>query len=195
MPIVERNSKRAFDRFESHMKEVVCAVLSLPGGVTLVLTRRENSGVMEFVRGGVGTSVPLDTMLGELHLSLNQDLVALREGRLYRLRTLRYEYKLLPTADPEAEAIIRWEFRADTPDHAECRNHMHVNASLPVGHGTLTLGRVHIPTAWVLIEHVLRFLFHDLHVSPRTQDWPQILRASETKFYEEFTSKRYRWRG
>jgi len=36
---------------------------------------------------------------------------------------------------------------------------------------------------------------HDLEVAPRTQDWPEMLRASETKFFEEFTSKRYRFRG
>jgi hypothetical protein len=51
-----------------------------------------------------------------------------------------------------------------------------------------------VPTAYVLIEHVLRFLFHDLEVTPRTQKWPEILRASETAFYERFTGKRYRHR-
>jgi hypothetical protein len=198
MPIVETNPKRAFERFERHMEEMVRSVLPLPAGVKLTLVTVENSGVLEFTRGGVGTSVPLETNLGELHLSLNQDVVAIREGLrerlVYRVRTQRYQYKLLPTGDPEAEAIIRWEFRADTPDDKECRNHLHINASLPVGHGTLTLARAHIPSAWVLVEHVLRFLFHDLQVPPRTDKWPEILRASETAFYEQFTSKRYRWR-
>lgn len=195
MPIVERNSKRAFERFETHMEGLVRSVLPLPAGVTLTLVQRRDSGVLQFTRGSVGTSIPIDTRIGQLHLSLNQDVIAIREGRFYRVRTKRYQYKLLPTSDPAAEAIIRWEFDADTADDGECRNHMHINASLPVGHGTLLLNRVHIPTAWVLIEHVLRFLFHDLEVTPRTLQWPQLLRASETTFYEEFTSKRYRFRG
>ena len=74
----------------------------------------------------------------------------------------------------------RWEFDAETPDDVQCRNHMHFNASLPVSHGTLHLKRAHIPTAWVLIEHVLRFLFHDLGVGARTHDWPAILRAQRS---------------
>lgn len=70
-----------------------------------------------------------------------------------------------------------------------------INASIPAGLGTLNLKRAHIPSSWVLIEHVLRFLFHDLEVGARTAQWPEILRASETEFYEQFTSKRYRFRG
>jgi hypothetical protein len=76
----------------------------------------------------------------------------------------------------------------------ECRNHLHVNAAIPAGHGTLPLKRAHIPTAYDLVEHVLRFLFHDLGVPPRTGEWPDILRASETRFYEKFSGKRYRFR-
>jgi hypothetical protein len=111
---------------------MVRRVLPLPQGVRLTLVRREDSAVLEFTRGGIGTSIPLATVVGQLHLSLNQDLVALREARKrlqYRLRTQRYQYKLLPTSDAEAEAILRWEYSADTPPDKECRNHLHVNAA------------------------------------------------------------------
>jgi hypothetical protein len=177
------------------MVEMVRTVLDIPGGTVLVVKWKDTAGVLGFTRGGIATSVPVETKFGTLYLSLAQDLIAIREGARFRLRTKRYAYKLLPSASPSAEAIIRWEFNAETDDRRECRNHVHLNASFPVGDGTLHLARTHVPTAWVLVEHILRFLFHDLEVAPRDQDWPQILRASETKFYEQFTSKRYRFRG
>ncbi|SRR6266511_5305527 len=193
MPIIEGNPRHAFEKFEVHMEAMVRSVLPMPAPTVLTLRWKDESGVLQFTKASIPTSVPVDTTLGELHLSIAQNLRAIREGPKYRLRTQRYAYKLLPSDDPGAEALIRWEFDADTDDHAQCRNHLHLNASLPVGHGTLHLSRAHVPTAWVLVEHVLRFLFHDLQVAPRTADWPTILRESETQFYEQFTSKRYRF--
>jgi hypothetical protein len=44
----------------------------------------------------------------------------------------------------------------------------------------------------VTVSAVLRFLIHDLGVMLRCADWSETLRASETKFHEEFTSKGYK---
>jgi hypothetical protein len=192
MPILESQPKRAFERFESHMIEVVKKVLVLPPGTVLSLKWHELAGTLAFTRGAVATVVPLETSLGPLYLSIAQDLAAIPEELRFRLRTQRYAYKLYGSDDPRADAIIRWEFDAGTDDAAHCRNHVHVNAAFPVGHGMLNFNRLHVPSAWVLVEHVLRFLFHDLEVTPRTQNWPAILRESETTFYEKFTSKRYK---
>ena len=194
MPIIETSPRNAFAAFDAHMGDMVRSVLVIPAGTVIAVKDRENSATLGFWRGGVATSVPVATKLGTLYLSLAQDLTAIREGTKYRLRTQRYAYKLLPSNDARAEAIVRWEFRTDTDPQRECRNHMHLNASLPVGHGTFLLNRLHLPTAWVLVEHVLRFLFHDLEVPPRSHDWAAILRDSETAFYERFTSKRYRFK-
>jgi hypothetical protein len=193
MPIVETRPRPAFDRFEKHIEEVVRAVLPMPPPIRLALTSKGEFGVLEFVGGGVASAVPLQTRVGDLWLSVTQELVAIREQRRrYRLRTRRYAYKLHPTAGSRSEAILRWEYSSDTEDDKWCRHHMHAHANMALGNGDLGIERLHLPTGWVLIEHVLRFLFHDLEVPPRTEDWPKILRASETKFYEEFTSKRYK---
>ena len=109
MPIIERQVKRAFEKFETHMSDLMKAVLPMPAGVTLTLKWRETSGVLEFTKGGIGTSVPVDTILGELHLSLNQDLIVVREGLGYRLRTRRYQYKLLPSGNAAAEGFLNVE--------------------------------------------------------------------------------------
>jgi hypothetical protein len=194
VPLVSTNPKKVFQRFEKHIVPMVGSVLPLPPAFQLVLKRNDERGTLELTRGGVGLPVPIETNLGGLYLSLNQDLVAVREGITHRLRTQRYQYKILPSDDPRAEALIRWEFDADTADDVECRNHLHVNTSFPIGLGSCDLKRVHVPTAWVLIEHVLRFLFHDLAVPAKTSDWPKILRNSEPTFYEKFSGKRYRFR-
>jgi hypothetical protein len=48
------------------------------------------------------------------------------------------------------------------------------------------------PTGWVTIEEVIRFLIVDLGMSPPCgDDWPNVVRESERKFYEDFTGKRY----
>ena len=88
--------------------------------------------------------------------------------------------------------MLRWEYSADTADGRECRHHFHANAAIALGAGELGLQRLHLPTGWVLIEHVLQFLFHDLDVKPKTEEWPRLLRESVTKFYEEFSGKRYK---
>jgi hypothetical protein len=194
MPIIERRPQRAFDEFESHIEGLVRAVLPLPAGVRLGLTTRGEFGVLEFVRGGIGTSVELATHVGPLWFSINQELVAVREQkRRYRLRTRRYGYRLSRSAGSRAEAILRWEYDSATDDDAQCRHHSHAASAISLGQETLNLDRLHIPTGWVLIEHVLRFLFHDLGVVPRDAGWPDRLRASETRFHEEFTSKGYKF--
>jgi hypothetical protein len=164
----------------------------MPAGVKLVLRQEGSKGILEFVRGAVATSVPLETNRGTLYLTVNQDLEAFREGiKQFRLRTRRYAYKLLSSEAPTAEAILRWEYVAETGDEDHCRYHLHAKAVIPSGDEGLRLDRLHVPTGWVLIEHVLRFLFIDLGVRPRTDDWPRLLRESEARF-EEFTSKRYK---
>lgn len=194
MPIVETRPARAFNRFESHIQTLVHGVLPIPPHVRLALTTRGNLGTLEFVRGGgIATSVPLATQFGELYLVLNQDLEAVREQkRRFRLRTKAYRYRLVDNAEPSAEAIVRWEYVADAPRDAWCRHHVQARGAVPAGEGALNLDRAHIPTGWVLIEDVLRFVFHDLHVEARTANWPTMLEESRQRFFEEFTGKRYR---
>jgi hypothetical protein len=81
VPILDRNPDRCFNQFAAHMDKVVRSVIPLPPAVTLsyVWRRDTDEGVLEFTGGGsVATTVPVQTDLGELHLSLNQGLVAIR---------------------------------------------------------------------------------------------------------------------
>jgi hypothetical protein len=195
MPLIQRNPKRAFEDFEEHIEGVVKAVLPIPHPVRLSVRWAEDKhkGKLEFTKGSIGTSVPVDTKVGTLYLSLNQDLLAVKEGkRKFRLRTTRYSYRLAVGPEGRARAILRWDFRDDLEPDKWCRQHVHVDAAVNLGETALGLERLHVPTAWVLIEHVLRFLFTDLNVKARTHDWPEILRASEKDFVEKFSGRHYR---
>jgi hypothetical protein len=71
----------------------------------------------------------------------------------------------------------------------ECRSHFHAGAGVKFGDQTLSLA-CHVPTGYVLIEHVLQFLFHDLGVNSRAPDaWPRILDQSIHAFHKRFTDR------
>jgi hypothetical protein len=57
----------------------------------------------------------------------------------------------------------------------------------------LLLDDVHLPSGWVTMEEVIRFLIVELGMKPPCgASWPAVLEESEAAFYEKFTSKRYR---
>lgn len=148
---------------------------------------------LEFVRGdGIGTAVPFTTRFGQLYLTLLQILEVEPEVARYRLKTKEYSYRLLDQNDPRADAILRWEYKSDVAGHGFCRHHVQMRTGVGLGGSVLDLNRCHTPSGWVTIEELIRFLIHDLEVRPLSEDWPEILAESERKFYEEFTSKRYK---
>jgi len=48
--------------------------------------------------------------------------------------------------------------------------------------------KLHIPTGWVTIENVIRFLITDLGIPPLIETWEEELRESEEQF-REWTSR------
>jgi hypothetical protein len=67
-----------------------------------------------------------------------------------------------------------------------------VASTVTLGGGNIDLNRAHAPSGWVTIEEILRFLIHDLGVTPVDDGWPVALEESEQEFFENFTSKRYK---
>jgi hypothetical protein len=137
--------------------------------------------------------------VGVLFFSIDQDLSA-EPTRLrgpikrYRLRTERYGYRIVASADPTEKALLRWEYNRAISAGKECRHHMHAKAEVDIGGDRPLSLDCHLPTGYVLIEHVLQFLFHDLRVQPRTPAWPRLLRESVIAFHEQFTENRYKHR-
>ena len=191
MPIIERTPQGCFEVFTAHMRELVAATITsrypLSGiatadGTRLTLSFREISPV----------AVPIDTAYGRLFFYLGQALEAVPEGRAFRLKTRQYWYRLQHGPDLSSKAAIRWEYDRTTPRDRHCRNHAQAAAQLPFGEGTLDLDRVHLPTGWVTIEEVIRFLIHELGMQPPCGDewWERVI-TSESRFFAEFSGKGY----
>lgn len=138
---------------------------------------------MEFRHHGEAISVSLGD---GFYLYLNQTLKAKKEGDVHCLQTLAYSYRV-GQGPSRQDWLIRWEYNSrETQEGARGlhpRHHCHLRAGLPCfGNQELLLAKMHIASGWVTIEEVIRFLIHELGVTPKTDNWDQILRESEEKF-------------
>lgn len=191
MPITGRTPQQCFNEFRDHIATLVAATLTRD---QVILVRPDgNRRVLGFHRGDL-TTVPLKTRAGTLHFYLSQMLEAEKERDHYRLRTHRYWYKLYARSGLKEQALLRWEYDSElSPDRPlQCRHHVHLDAKLPAA--ALDLDKAHLlPTGWVTIEEVIRFLIIELGVKPHCgKNWPEKLATSEEAFYARFTSKRFR---
>jgi hypothetical protein len=195
VPIIERKPEEAFKRFHRHINRLITSTIRVEPPVRLAWTSKGDRTIasLEFVRGdGIATPLPLETRFGRLYLTLLQIMEAEPELRKFRLKTKEYSYRLLDSADPRSNAVLRWEYVSDAAPDGFCRHHVQVNTGVGFSGGLLDMNRAHAPSGWVTIEELLRFLIVDLGVVPVTRSWAQVLADSERRFYEEFTSKRYR---
>lgn len=117
------------------------------------------------------------------------DDVGGRGKRAFRLRTLEYNYHLF--ADPEAEPLLRWEYvKAPKNGARYCRHHLQGTLCLSDQSGHIDFKKMHVPTAYILIEDVLRFVIDDLgHQPPCGARWHDVLEDSRRRFFEELSSK------
>lgn len=49
---------------------------------------------------------------------------------------------------------------------------------------TVNLEGLHIPTGWVTIEELIRFLIHEFDIQSHNENWDSILKESEAMFRE-----------
>jgi hypothetical protein len=199
VPIEGRTPNACFAQFRDHVAHLVAQILTSRYQLRAI----EAEGVptlayLGFRQGGNWVGIPLDTNYGRLYFVLYQVVDARDTGKTgkarYRLRTLEYGYYLQETADQRRAALFRWEYASDPPmEHP----HQHVQIRTTLTSDALQrpidLDKVHVPTGWVTIEQVIRFLIADLGVQPPcgADKWEQILHESEQKFLE-FTSTPYR---
>ena len=138
--------------------------------------------------------------LGKVYLSLAQDLLAKPCEGAHQLTTLQYWYKVFDVQLGQLdEPLFRWERSPVESGKQHCKHHFQVGKvhgderrraiEVHLGAGMLDLNRVHLPTGYVLIEDVLRFLISELGVKPATDKWESVLRESEGRFFREFNSR------
>lgn len=191
MPIIERAPDACFKRFAAHVRELVAETLTRRHPLALYQRGERLMGFSFREREPV--AVPIETRFGRLHVYLGQLLEAIPEGKQFRLRTRRYWYRLQAAPELTAKALIRWEYDADMARDGPARHHVQLPAYLAAGTSELDLDKLHLPTGWVTIEEVIRFLIIELGVDPPcAAAWPTVLGDSERAFFEEFTGKRYK---
>lgn len=201
MPITGDTPKECFDTFRDHVSRLIVATLATDAPVRCPKIKGEESKRILSLGPADKRSVSLPSSKHtRVHVYLSQNLEVVPEAGRYRLSTQNYNYGLFDRdPGPTDEPLFRWEYVAQPdPKGKWCRSHFHVGiGQLPrapinvtVGKAETDLHHLHIPTGFVLIEHVIRFLINDLGVKPADErTWEAELRGSEDKFFREFSSK------
>src|SRR5262249_31378906 len=147
-----------FDTFATHVRRLFATVLPL-GHYVHVQTSADNdaAAIMSFYKGDKPAPVRIKTDYGPLYLHLAQALVAEREKTRYRLATHLYWYRVQQGESLKEQALLRWEYVKNSTQKF-CRHHIQQRAAIKIGQASLDLNKAHVPTGWVTIEEVLRFL-------------------------------------
>jgi hypothetical protein len=200
VPIFGRKPWPAFKEFHAHVQRLVGVLLPTQQHVSLIgAVGDDYTAYLGFAPspGSSRPTVALDTTHGRVQFYFRQELhVEHEKGNGFRLTTKRYWYHLYK--GDAIDAFMRWEYvdRKLEPEARYPRHHLHIHdVVLPIDGSSagIDLKKTHLPTGWVTIEEVLRFLISELGVtSPCGGRWDQELRDGERRFYEEFTSKRYK---
>lgn len=190
MPISGRTPEECYDVFLGAVRPLVSSIL---GDQVYLDCRRLDADDRERTLE-IQPAARMESRHGHLFLYIAQRLAAEEDEKGFRLRTLKYWYRILPSDDARAQALIRWEYdrdlKRDGPSPA--RNHVQIHGRVSLGNNELDLNKLHMPTGWTTIEEVFRFAIYDLGVRPKCGDaWPDRLVESEKAFYEQFTGKRY----
>ena len=117
-------------------------------------------------------------------LYLGQELKAVPEGKVYTLRTLKYEYRVQRSPSLQDEAEVRFEYlsREVDPSARYPRHPVQFHRDYQGVREGFSPNKLHIPTGWVTIENAIRFLIADLGVPPLIETWDEELRKSEEQF-------------
>jgi len=183
VPLTARTPREAFRTFQDHLNQTLDKVLTRYRLRFIVRTTKQEQASLGFFNNrGVAVAVPLPP--SPWYLYLGQELQAVPEGREYILRTLKYEYRVQrsPSIQEEAEARFEYVSRDMEPSARYSRHHVQFHRDYHAAREDFSPSKFHIPTGWVTIENVIRFLIADLDVPPLVETWEEELRRSEEQF-------------
>lgn len=132
--------------------------------------------------------VPFDLHGGTLLLYVEHE-VDIADDKAH---TAAYRYVL--QADPAHDSwLARWEYLRERPSgYPYALGHVHVQADfaepLRAGPAGKALSRMHLPTARVALELVLRHVIAEWGVQAKTDGWSKILDDSLAGFEERRTA-------
>jgi len=118
------------------------------------------------------------------HLFVGQTLEAIKKEDEYRLTTLAYAYRITEGPSFDDPWIVRWEYESRALKAGlQPRHHCHLPATIKCfGRRPFDSSKLHIPSGWITVEEVIRFLIQELKVRPKRADWDRLLCESEERF-------------
>jgi len=180
--LVASKPEKLFRQFRSHVAAVLNRTVT-DCRVSLLLVGQD--------RAKISTGVAEDPVAGPLrkpglYLYVGQDLQAVRETKKkWRLRTIQYAYRIQAGPTFDADWFLRFEYKSrEVASSQHPRHHLHLPGTMKIGNSSIDLAHAHIPTGWVTIEELVRFLIDSLKVRPKRDDWDTFLQESEEKFRE-----------
>lgn len=194
MPITGKTAKECFNTFTSHLRPVIAAAL---GPEHYLHCQHDGNNSALTLGPQSANGIWLDGKGGPFLFSLRQSLAVVEtEDKRWQLTTTAYRYAIYETDDDLADPVLRWDYVANPPAGTQwCRHHVQVGrrsqkaVELRFNAGKLDLNRLHMPTGWVLIEDVLRFLLTDMEVEPASYEWETALVDSRETFFEKFSRR------
>jgi hypothetical protein len=121
------------------------------------------------------------------HLYVGQILASVRDQARFRLRTLAYAYRVAEGPSFDDPCLFRWEYNSleDRPSLSP-RHHLHLPAKISCfdRRRFLDAEKLHIPSGWVTVEEIIRFLIQELRVKSKSRNWNELLLDSERRFRE-----------
>jgi len=132
--------------------------------------------------------VPLALHGSTLRLYVEHEVEASED----KAHTASYRY-VLQAENAHDSWLVRWEYLRDQPaGYPYALGHIHVHADFSdaprSNPATKALSRLHLPTARVALELVLRHVISEWGVEPKTEAWPGILDDSLASFEERWTA-------
>lgn len=116
-----------------------------------------------------------------LFFEATQSFVIVPDSRAkgtWKASTRSYVYSVFGSSEPGAKPELSWHWH---PNSSRVKDpHLHVYS--PVDVCGQPISDLHIPGDRVAFENVVRFLFVEMHVVPRRDDWEAIVDAALENF-------------
>lgn len=182
--LIGRTPREVFLNFHDHIQGLLNRTITDARLSLLHSEKHQTRASVDFRRNNEPIAAPL--FKPGIFLYIGQFLIVQQQpDKTWKLKTTQYKYRIQATDDPKDNQCLRWEYVSPKiRDKQLCRNHFQVPLNFQLGKQTVSLEDSHLPTGWVTIEEIIRFLIMDLDVAPKQDDWDTQLQNSEKKFKE-----------
>ena len=186
MPIQAGAPFPAFRIFQDHLNWLLHRTITERPLILVGSQRDPEEATLYFREHGaapIQAAVPVGS--GGWYLALSQTVRVVPDGASgFILKTAKYRYAVQRDGSLTSEPVLRYEYVSEfsDPDLPYCRNHVHHHPDFNGIVEGVAPSELHLPTGWVTIEQIIRFLITELGVSPLSANWLDVVKESEEQF-------------